>query len=163
MKVEQLMTRTVVACHPTDTLEAAARIMWEHDCGCVPVVVGEDGGGRVVGMLTDRDVCMAAYTQGRPLRDLMVSNAMARDVRVCGTSEPIGVALKIMRTNQLHRLPVVDARDHLVGLLSLADVAREAAREAMQKKKAVAAGDIGETVEAISQPRSPRQVAVVAA
>ena len=83
MNVGQLMTRTVHACNPDDPLHVAAQIMWEQDCGCVPVVVDEEGGSRVVGMLTDRDVCMAAYTQGKALAVIKVSSAMSREVCSC--------------------------------------------------------------------------------
>src|SRR5262245_1269543 len=70
MRVEQLMTRTVQTCTPSDCLERAAGIMWDHDCGALPVTSADGEEPRVVGMLTDRDVCMAAYTQGRALRDI---------------------------------------------------------------------------------------------
>jgi CBS domain-containing protein len=158
MNVGQLMTRNVATCHPDDALNAAARIMWEHDCGCVPVVVEEEDGARVVGMLTDRDICMAAYTQGRPLGAINVASAMSREIRSCRPTDPVRVALNVLRTSQLHRLPVLDPNDHLVGLLSLADVAREADREHGRKKADVKDDEIAETVEAICQPRSPREV-----
>ena len=74
MKVEQLMTMNPSSCHPEDTMQQAARIFWEHDCGCAPVT---DHDAHVVGMITDRDVCMAAYTQGKPLTELSVASAMA--------------------------------------------------------------------------------------
>jgi CBS domain-containing protein len=64
MEVGQLMTRNPRVCSIDGTLEQAAAIMWESDCGCVPLV---DSEGKVTGMITDRDVCMAAYTQGRTL------------------------------------------------------------------------------------------------
>ena len=73
MKVEQLMSRDVKTCQATEMLNRAAQLMWENDCGCVPVV---DEDGRAVGMITDRDVCMAAYTQGRLLDALPVASAM---------------------------------------------------------------------------------------
>ena len=60
MNVEQLMTTDLRTCSPEDTLDCAARIMWEKDCGVVPIV---DGADRVVGMITDRDICIASYTQ----------------------------------------------------------------------------------------------------
>ena len=158
MNVGQLMTRNIEACHPGDALNAAARIMWEHDCGCVPVVVDEEGGARVVGMLTDRDICMAAYTQGCPLGAIDVASAMSRDVRSCRPTDPVRVAVSILRTNQLHRLPVLDPNDHLIGLLSLADIAREAGREHGRRNAEVKDQQIAETVEAICQPRSPREI-----
>ena len=63
MHVESLMTRTGVTSGAEDSLASAARRMWDRDCGCLPVV---DTHHRVVGMITDRDVCMAAYTTGKP-------------------------------------------------------------------------------------------------
>lgn len=92
------------------------------------------------------------------LHEIHVSSAMARDVCSCRTTDPVGVALRILRTNQLHRLPVVDAGDRLVGMLSLADLAREAARQRGRTTAAMTAQDIADTVEAVSQPRSPRDV-----
>ena len=162
MKVEQLMTRDVRTCQPGDRLNTAAQIMWERDCGCVPVVEQEDSAARVVGMITDRDICMAAYTQGRPLSDVKVESAMARNVRSCRFTDSIGAALKILEQNQLHRLPVLDQNDHLIGMLSLADAAREAAREHGRAAKEVTDTQIGEAVEAISAPRSPHEIAVAA-
>jgi CBS domain-containing protein len=159
MKVEQIMTRAVRACHPDDMLDAAARIMWERDCGCVPVVVDEEGGARVVGMLTDRDVCMAAYTQGRPLAAIAVKSAMSERVCSCRPTDAVQVVLNVLRTNQLHRLPVVDGDEHLVGVVSLADIAREAEREHGRKKAPeVADADVAQTVEAVSRPRTPREL-----
>ena len=67
MKVADSMTRDVRACSVHDSLNAAARVMWENDCGCVPIV---DSQGRLVGIVTDRDICMATYTQGVPLEDV---------------------------------------------------------------------------------------------
>jgi CBS domain-containing protein len=162
MNVGQLMTRTVHACHPQDSLNIAADIMWKHDCGCVPVVVDEDGGARVVGMLTDRDVCMAAYTQGRALDAITAANAMSPEVRSCRPTDSIRTALDVLRTNQLHRLPIVDANDHLVGMFSLADLAREAAREHGRRGAEVKDQDVAETVEAISRSRSKGDVVCAA-
>jgi CBS-domain-containing membrane protein len=163
MRVEQLMTRNVQTCTAEDPLNAVARVMWERDCGCVPVVAAGDGGMRVVGMITDRDVCMAAYTQGRPLAEIPVGSVMSREVRTCHATDSIGSALKILGTNQLHRLPVLDDGECLVGLLSVADVAREATCEHRRgKKKEVTDLDVADVVEAISAPRSCREVATAA-
>jgi CBS domain-containing protein len=159
MKVGQLMMRTVKTCRPADALSAAARVMWEHDCGCVPVVVDEGGGARVVGMLTDRDICMAAYTQGRPLQAIKVASAMSHRVCSCRDTDSLMVALNVLRTNQLHRLPVVDADDHLIGLLSLADIAREADREHGRSKVEVKDDDVAKATEAICRPHASREIA----
>src|SRR5689334_6521679 len=75
MKIAEFMTQGVYTVHPHDTLEKAAGVMWEHDCGAVPVVEHD---GRVVAMITDRDICMAAYTQGRRLSAMRVDSAMSQ-------------------------------------------------------------------------------------
>ena len=154
MKVEQLMTRNVETCREDDRLSRAAQIMWEHDCGVVPVLATGDGTGKVVGMLTDRDVCMAAYTQGRALEGIPVRSARSRDLCSCRPSDAIAVALKVMETNQIRRLPVLDHEDRLVGVLSLADIGREATREHGVAKVEVTAAAVGGAVEAISASRS---------
>ncbi len=82
MKIEQLMTKEVRTCPPESGLNEAARIMWEHDCGCVPIVAA-DRSGRLAGILTDRDVCMAAYTQGKPLAEIRASEVMSDEVVTC--------------------------------------------------------------------------------
>jgi CBS-domain-containing membrane protein len=155
MQVDAVMTRGVLTCGPQDPLNAAAWIMWDRDCGCVPVIEQEPGGARVVGMLTDRDVCMAAYTQGRSLADIPVWSAMASAVRSCRATDSTDVALEMLEQHRLHRLPVLDQDDHLVGMLSLADLAREAQREQTRSKKDVTDAQVGQALEAISQPRHP--------
>ena len=162
MRVEQIMTRNVWTCSPGDSLSAAAQVMWESDCGCVPIVEHDEDGSRVIGIITDRDVCMAGYTQGRPLSAIRVESAMARQVRSCRATDSIAEALNMLRQHQLHRLPVVDNGDHLVGMLSLADAAREAAREHGRKGRDVTDTRIGEVLEAICEPRAPHGVAATA-
>ena len=69
MQIEQLMSRNVQYCSPDDSLERVAKLMWDYDCGSVPVCTG-NGAPRVVGVITDRDICMSALFEGKPLRDL---------------------------------------------------------------------------------------------
>jgi len=125
MKVEQIMNRDVKVSHPQDPLNQAAQIMWEAPCGAVPVV---DDQGRPVGFLTDRDICMAAYTQGQPLECLRVETAMVRKVVACKAEDDLDSAALLMEKYRTRRLPVVDHNGILVGLLSLDDLAFEAAR-----------------------------------
>ena len=158
MRVEQIMTRNVRTCAPGDSLSTAARIMWESDCGCVPVVGTDADDARVVGIITDRDICMAAYTQGCPLADIRVDSAMARRVYSCRPADSIPEALNILRTRQVRRLPVVDNGEHLLGMLSLADAAREALREHGHKAADLTAERIGEVIEAICTPRGPHEM-----
>jgi CBS domain-containing protein len=126
--VTSVMSRDIRACTDNDTLDVAARILWETDCGCVPVIVAGDR--RVIGMLTDRDICMASYTTGRRLHELQVASARSRQAWSCPSTATVDEALAIMRQRQVNRLPVVDDHGALVGLLSLADVAVRGGREA---------------------------------
>jgi CBS-domain-containing membrane protein len=100
-------------------LNAAARIMWDHDCGCAPVV---DQTGKLVGIVTDRDLCMAAYTQGQPLGAIPVERAMSARVIACARGDDLATAHRLMRTHEIHRLPVTDTRGRLLGILSLSDL-----------------------------------------
>jgi CBS domain-containing protein len=151
VKVFELMTRDVQTCGCADMVDRAAFIMWEHDCGCVPVL---DGEGRVVGMVTDRDVCMAAYTQGRPLAMIPVATAMSQTVHACRPDDAVLVAERIMREHRIRRLPVIAADGTLAGILSLSDVAREAVREHAPATREVSAEGLAQTLAAVCEPRA---------
>jgi len=148
MKVSELMTKEVKVCHQHDSLNRAAQIMWENDCGSVPVV---DPEMKVVGMLTDRDICMAAYTQGVALVDASVGSAMSCDVCVCDAGDNITSAAERMRDRQIRRLPVVDKTLRLVGILSMSDIACEAdrLRNSKSRKRPIKDGELIETLGAI--------------
>ena len=88
MNVEQIMTKDVATCGPDDTLNEAARMMWERDCGFVPIA--EPGPTRrLVGIVTDRDLCMAAYTRGRSLGEIRVGDVMSTGVRSCKAADDL--------------------------------------------------------------------------
>jgi CBS domain-containing protein len=159
MRVEQLMTRRVRICRPDDTLERAAQLMWDHDCGSIPVCTDE-AGSVAVGIITDRDIAMCAMFHPRPLRDLPVSEAMSRNLRVCRPSDSLEAAEGIMRDAQVRRLPVVDADGRVIGMISLADLAAEAAREcAPGASKEITETEVGDTLSAICQPPTRRVAA----
>jgi CBS domain-containing protein len=154
MRVSELMSRQVQSCRPGDSLEQVARIMWEYDCGGVPVCAG-NGITRVVGVITDRDICMCALLQGRPLRELSVSTALAdRKLHACQPGDSLDRAERMMREARVRRLPVVDAAGSLVGMLSLADIAREASREQSLEHREVTELEVNETLAAICRPNS---------
>jgi CBS domain-containing protein len=150
MNVEELMTKSVKSCGPEDSLEAAARLMWENDCGCVPIT---DEQGRPLAMLTDRDVCMAALTQGRTLGEIRVNSAMSGSLHVARVRDPLSEAERQMQEFQVRRLPVVGVDGRLVGVLSMNDIAREAARERPQRQRAVTSDDVAATLASICRPR----------
>ena len=88
MKVEKLMTKEVATCGPDDTLNDAARIMWERDCGFVPIT-GSDASRRVVGIVTDRDICIAAYTRGQALGQIRIGDVMSTRIQSCKPGEDL--------------------------------------------------------------------------
>lgn len=151
--VYELMSTDVHACTPDDPLSTPARIMWEHDCGCVPVV-SSDGSGHVVGMITDRDICMALFTRGGRLAEMQVESAMAHRVFCCRPADSVADAEAIMRSARVRRLPVVDEHERLRGLLSLADIAEAAAGRRAPSATAVGAEEVALVLEAVCRPRS---------
>jgi CBS domain-containing protein len=158
MRVEQLMAKQVRYCGPEDTLAQVAQIMWDSDCGCVPVCTS-DGINEVVGVITDRDICMAALFQGRPLRELRVSSAMCKKLRVCGPRDSLSDAERILREARIRRLPVVDEQGGLLGMITLADLAREAARERVATSQEITETEVGDTLAAICEPAIERLAA----
>ena len=127
MNVEQLMSKNVKTCSAYDTLELAARIMWENDCGAVPIVDTDD---RPIGMITDRDICMAGYTQGMQYWQIPVATAASKTIFSVHPSDSLQTAEEMMRAHQVRRLVVTNDRGQLVGILSLGDLARHAGRRA---------------------------------
>jgi CBS domain-containing protein len=152
MRIEQLMTKSPKSCQPGDTLDEAAQMMWDRDCGCLPVAA-DDGSQRVIGMITDRDICMAAHFHGRPLTAIRVADAMARDVWACNPGDAPCEAEAIMREARVRRLPVVDEANQLLGLISLADLAREAERQHWKRKREITVAEVGDVLAMICRPR----------
>ena len=152
MKVKDVMTLNVKACFMSDSLAAAARVMWEHDCGCVPVL---NEHAQVVGMLTDRDVCMTVFFQGVSMTEIKVSTVMSRQLFVCAADDDLSAAEKTMCEKKVRRLPVLDQQARLVGLLSLSDIAMRADREYAQGAvtRTVTDAQVARLVAAVSRPR----------
>jgi CBS domain-containing protein len=126
MKASELMTAEVKCCHPEDSLNTAAQLMWDYDCGCIPVV---DDSGRPVAMITDRDICMAAYTQGARLTERPVSSAMSAEIYTCRADDELALVEEMMRQCRVRRVPVIDAQGRVTGIISLNDIAEAAERE----------------------------------
>ncbi len=119
------MSAHVVTCHAGDTLERAAQLLWENDIGVLPVV---DHEGRVVGVITDRDALMAAYTRGCALNGLLVEVAMACDPVTCTIHDEAAKIEHLMAARQLRRLPVIDESGRPIGIVTLSDLARASLR-----------------------------------
>lgn len=162
MKVEQLMTREVKVCRADDSVNRAAQLMWEYDCGFIPVI-SSNGDGAVVGVVTDRDIAMATYTQGKAPIAIPITVAMSHEVIACHTADGISQAEALMRDHHVRRVPVLDQKERLVGVLSLNDIAREVQREAAGTRRAeVTAEALADTLAEICRPRGTYQVTVAA-
>ena len=154
MEVQRMMRHSVRTCHPNDSLNDAAQIMWEDVCGSVPVV---DDHLKPVGFLTDRDICMAPYTQGAPLHALRVESAMARRVVSCRPTDDIDDAARVMAQNRVRRLPVVGGDGRLIGLLTLDDLACESQRNLKGSVNSQLGGVIAEVYGSICAARCQRR------
>ena len=150
MRVQDIMSEAVKSCRPEMNLAEAASIMWEGDCGILPVT-GE--GGKVIGMITDRDIAMAAGTTNRIAADIQVGDAMSRDVFDCNPDDDIHAALETMRKGKVRRLPVVNSDGVIEGMLSINDLARHAEKTDARKATELSFEDVVITLKAISEHR----------
>jgi CBS domain-containing protein len=135
MKITDVMTPNPKTVAPGDDLQAVARIMRDEDAGSVPVV--EDG--RVIGMVTDRDIVIRAIADGD--FDCTVEDVCSDDVICVRGDQSTAEAAELMSEHQVRRLPVVDDDDRLLGIVSLGDIAVKEGRDART----------GETLENISE------------
>jgi signal-transduction protein with cAMP-binding, CBS, and nucleotidyltransferase domain len=138
--------------------------MWEADCGIVPVV---DREGKCIGVITDRDICIAAATKGRPAADIKVSEVVSGKCHSCTPDADVRDALRIMRTQQVRRLPVVDAKGTLQGVISMNDLVLRARENSKGKAVDLAYEDVMIALKAIcthrteAKERVPRERVVV--
>jgi CBS domain-containing protein len=123
MKVQDVMTGDVKTCFPDTNLAAAAALMFENDCGALPVVAD---GQNAIGVITDRDIAIAVGTKGRPAQDIRVDEVMTAELFGCSPDDDIHTALKIMRKDKVRRLPVLADGGVLRGILSINDVTLQA-------------------------------------
>lgn len=145
MQIKEVMTSNVKYCSKDDTLRRAAQLMWTHDIGALPVRAGDVS----VGMITDRDIAMAAYHNDMPLSEIPVSQYMSSGIWCCSPNSSISDAEEEMRTHQVHRLPVLDD-GALVGMVSLSDIARAVMTDGHKEDRFQVAATLG----SITHPRS---------
>ncbi|HWI60792.1 MAG TPA: CBS domain-containing protein [Symbiobacteriaceae bacterium] len=140
MKLDQLMTRNVRTCSPDSTVQEAARIMSEVNCGAVPVVQGE----KLVGMITDRDIVLRCVAKGGDATKGKVSDCMTSDVTTCTTDTDAHTAANLMASKQIRRLPVVE-NGRLCGIVALGDLATVN----------IHVNEAGDALSSISEPSRP--------
>ena len=139
-QVSQVMTRGVRMMAPTDSMLLAAQAMDELNVGAVPVCDGD----RLVGIVTDRDIAVRGVAQGRPAESTSLTDVMSTEVQWCFEDQDVDDVVEQMRDVQIRRVPVMDRQQHVVGILSLGDIAAK-----------VSGADASEALEGISEPAEP--------
>jgi CBS domain-containing protein len=149
MKISEIMSSNPRFVSPDTPVSEAARVMKEEDVGLVPVVErvgGAETRGRLVGVVTDRDIAIRHVAEGRS-GDAPVSDVMSGGVLTCSPNDSVDTAMELMGREQVRRIPIVDERGALVGVLAQADLTRLANQDRKVEK----------TVEQISQPGGSHQ------
>jgi CBS domain-containing protein len=123
VRARDVMTRNLAIVHAWDSVEHAARLMGECDCGSLPVI---NESGRLVGIVTDRDIAVRIAGRGKDPQRTRVSECMSGDLAVCHEYDSIESCMRQMSRHQIRRLPIVDDRDRLRGIVSQSDLARHA-------------------------------------
>lgn len=148
MKVRDLMTSDVKTCRSETNLAEVVRDMFEGDCGALPVVSDD---GRVAGIITDRDICIAVGTRGRSADRIAVREVARDHVHTCLPDDDASAALQKMKLHKVRRLPVVDPDGHVRGMLSLNDIVTHAG--------AAAPTDVVSTLASICEHQRPMAMA----
>lgn len=148
MKVQDVMTKDAGFCLATDSLADAAAIMWQKDCGIVPILGAEN---RIVGVITDRDAFIAAFSRDCPPSKIKLEEFCRENIVVCQPDEKIGDALGKMRKHRIKRLPVISQNGELVGIISITDILSTTSKNKKKSKKL--RKKIISTLLEISKPR----------
>lgn len=151
MRIAEIMSRNVKTCLQTDMLDHATKLMWDFDIGSVAVT---DASGQLVGIVTDRDACMAAFMQRQPMHCIQVTVAMSKHVVTCRPDETTAEVARLMARNKVRRIPVIDDDDHPVGIVSINDLA-----VAMVRSREIPAQEIASTLAEICEHRPTAPVA----
>lgn len=125
MKAKDLVNTRISTCNPNQTLDQAADIMWNENCGSV-LLVSNDNPKKICGIITDRDICMGAWSKDKRLRDIAISEVMVEEVVFCQLDDTLPKVQELMKNYQLHRILVVDHQYDLCGIISLTDLAGKA-------------------------------------
>jgi len=157
MKIEDVMTKNVYFCSPSMNVAEAVAMMWTDDCGALPVV---NESGNVVGMITDRDICIALGTRDVNAGTLRVGGIFVPRLFSCEPGDDIHQALATMTANKVRRLPVIDSRGTLQGIVSIDDVVLNA--ETIPKTiGGLSCADVLMVLKVLCQPRQESQQAAI--
>jgi CBS domain-containing protein len=151
MEVRRIMTSNVAACRPDTNLSAVAGLMWDYDCGVIPVI---DENRKVVGVITDRDICMAAAMSNRPASQISVGELTSGEVFACAPEDDVSEALATMQRGRVLRLPVVDRDGTLQGILSMNDIVLRAEDGRKREGDGISYAEVVNTRKVIGQRRN---------
>ena len=154
MKVKEIMTANPKACTTTTNLAEAASYMWDHDCGILPVVAD---GGKLLGLITDRDICIGGATKNRILSNIAVEEIMTGNVYSCAPEDDVRKALETIQQRKVRRLPVVAPDGTLEGLLSLNDITLNAKETTDKKGPEISFREVVQTYKAICAHTLPTE------
>ena len=144
MKIKHVMTKDPTCCVPSDTAQRAASLMRGEQAGVVPVIENEQS-QKIVGVVTDRDLCMNVVAEGRDPATTRVEECMTSAVVTCSSQDSVEKATQLMRENQIRRIPIIDEQRRLVGIVSMADIVGRAN---------VKTTETHETLKSVSAPSS---------
>jgi CBS domain-containing protein len=159
MKVKDVMTPQAKTIWLTESLADAARMMWENDCGVLPIVKDQ----KVIGMITDRDICMATAMRKSNASGISVEEVMTGQVYAVNPEDNIDQALQVMQEHQIRRLPVINPEGELKGILSMNDIVLHAKPPSDGAEGSLDYGDVVKTYQAICQHPVPAASATVSA
>lgn len=149
MKIEAIMSESPACCTREDFVQVAASIMERFDTGIVPVTETVAYPSKLVGVVTDRDLCLRVLAEGRDPNQVRVGEVMSTELATCKPTDGVEQALAHMRRAQVRRLPVVNRDFEVVGMLSLGDIVRH---------KGVTDADFSKTMSAIYAPAKAARV-----
>lgn len=160
MKVKEIMTANPSVCDLNESLAQAAKTMWETDCGVLPVL---KDGREIVGLITDRDVCMAMAMRDCNPAAVSAEEVITGNVFSVSPEAELQEALQAMQQHQVRRLPVVSPDGELKGMLSLNDIVLQSEETTDGQAVGVNYGEIVDTYKAICAHRAPQQLEAAAA
>jgi len=155
MKVKDAMMGTPYYCQLDTNLGSATELMWVGNCGFLPVM-GPDG--KIIGVVTDRDICIALGTRNRLPGDVTVREVMSNRLFACSADDDVHVALRTMQEGGVRRLPVIVEKGTLVGVISMDDLLLRADAAGIGKQPELSTEDVVKTYRAIDQRRVPQIV-----
>ncbi|HEY8469885.1 MAG TPA: CBS domain-containing protein [Longimicrobiales bacterium] len=151
MKAAELMTPDPIVVERGTTIADAARELREHDIGCVPVVESR-ADRRLLGIITDRDIAVRCVAAGHQPQQCAVDQHMTRDVHAVRAGDDVARVMDVMKSEQVRRVPVLDPKERVIGIIAQADLAVDAVEE-----QAVSPLDVADTLERISEPAHPER------